>query len=265
MAKKPSPPPVEPSPEASNGYRGPHLQTLKRGIDVLFYVAGSATPVTARTIAEHLGIDRTITHRILRTLVSEKLLAVGDARYSLAARVALVGQSFLDQLVVRHVAMPFQVDLLYRTFEGRPWSISLSLAVDDQLMIINQLWAPNAPLNSIMSIGTRLPLEQTSAGRTILAFSPTEHVVEILGEDRADKLRDRLENIRDAGGVDFAQNEPHIPPGLVALGAVIRGRAGEPIAGLSLSGPGLEDHLDVRGDVATQLRRTAEQIGRSCP
>lgn len=265
MARKATPPTVRPSPGEANGYRGPHLQTLQRGIDVLFFVAESATPVTARTVAEHLDIDRTITHRILRTLVYEKLLTADNGRYSLAARVSILGQSFLDQLVVRQVAMPFQVDLLYRTFEGRPWSISLSVAVDDQLMIINQLWAPNAPLNTIMSIGTRLPLEQTSAGRAILAFSPTERVVEVLGTDRANKLNDRLREIRDVGGVDFAQYEPHIPPGLVALGAVIRGRAGEPIAGLSLSGPGLEHHLDVRGEVATQLRRTAEQIGRSCP
>jgi len=249
---------------AEGGYRGPHLQSLQRGLAVLFHLARTGNAQTAREISEAVGIERTISYRILRTLEAERLVSMRDGRYSVAARSMLFGQSFLDNLVLRHVAMPLQVDLLFRTFAGRPWSVGLSLAIDDQLAIVDELWAPNAPLNTIMSVGTVLPLEHTSAGRAILAALDESEVVARLGVERAGAVRDRLEVVREQG-VEFTNDAPHAPAGIVAVGTAIIGRSGQPVGGLSISGPGVDEFIAPTSEVSLELRRTAEQIGRGCP
>jgi len=45
------------------------------------------------------------------------------------------------------------------------------------------------------------------------------------------------------------------------VAALIRDRAGRPVAGLSISGLGLAPHLSRDSDVALQLRRTGDLIG----
>jgi DNA-binding IclR family transcriptional regulator len=260
----PAKPAAKAETKADIGYRGPHLQSLQRGLAVLFHLARTSTGLTAREVAEAMGIERTISYRILRTLESERMVSLKDGRYSVGVRSMLIGQAYLDNLVLRHVAMPLEVDLLFRTFAGRPWSVGLSLAIDDQLAIVDELWAPNAPLNTIMSVGTVLPLEQTSAGRAILAARSDEEVIAIIGEERYLSVRDRLAEVRKSG-VEYTRDVPHAPAGIVALGAAIIGRSGQPLGGLSISGPGMDEFVDPTSEVATELHRTAEQIGRACP
>ena len=62
----------------------------------------------------------------------------------------------------------------------------------------------------------------------------------------------------------FARDdEPHGRPGMAALSALIRDRGGRAVAGLSISGLGLEPHLARNSTIARKLQRTAQQIGLS--
>lgn len=242
--------------------RGAYLQSLQRGMAVLDALAQSTRPQTAKQVALTLDLDRTITHRILRTLQLEGMVDAVTGGYQLGGRTLLLGNAYLDHLNIRRLAMPYMLDLRYKGFAGRDWSMALFVPVGAIVTIVDQMLPPNGPLDLVLSVGTRFAIDHTAAGRSILAHTDAGRVVELIGAARAAELAQRFEEIRAAGGIDFAgEDEPHGRPGLAAMAALIRDRAGVPVAALSVSGLGLAPHIARDSDVALQLRRTAAQIG----
>jgi len=242
--------------------RGAYLQSLQRGMAVLDALAHSTRPQTAKQVALTLDLDRTITHRILRTLQLEGMVDAVTGGYQLGGRTLLLGNAYLDHLNIRRLAMPYMLDLRYKGFAGRDWSMALFVPVGAIVTIVDQMLPPNGPLDLVLSVGTRFAINHTATGRCILAYTDAGRVVELIGAARAAELAQRFDEIRAAGGIDFAgEDEPHGRPGLAAMAALIRDRAGVPVAALSVSGLGLAPHLTRDSDVALQLRRTAAQIG----
>lgn len=240
------------------------LQSLQRGVAVLTCVGEAQRPLTAREIAESLGLDRTVTHRILRTLESDALLTQVSGRYELGPGNLVIANMYLDRSSVRRAALPYQLDFLYRGFPEKPWALTVMLRVGGHVTDVSRVWSPRAPLDSLLSVGPKIALENAAAGRCVLAFLDHADVVDLLGEERAAELEPRLETIRQTGGIDrvVESERPGIPPGLAALSAVILTRTGTPVAGLTVSGTELAEHLEPNSDVAIRLRRTANEIGR---
>jgi DNA-binding IclR family transcriptional regulator len=131
---------------------------------------------------------------------------------------------------------------------------------------VSQIWSPTAPLDSILSLSD-FPIDQTAAGRCILAYLDRDAAKHIVAEQRLDELEPRFEAIRAAGGIDYVQSmdRADAPAGVSALSALIRSRSGRAIAGLTLSGSELESELDRDSAVAVRLLRTAQQIGARIP
>lgn len=243
--------------------RGAFVQSLSRGIAVLEIVASSTRNLTCREIAEIAGLDRTITHRILCTLKADGLVDVESGRYSLGGRNLLFGNAYLDHLNLRRIALPYLLNLLHNRLSGYSLAtISLFIAIGPFVTSVEQLWPPTAPLDVVLSVGSKLPIETTAAGRCMLAFAPPEEVEDLIGQEAAAKLAKRFAEIRAANGVDYARDdEPHGLPGMGAVSALIRDRNGETVASLSVSGLGLDSQLDRNSEIAIQLRRAADQIG----
>jgi DNA-binding IclR family transcriptional regulator len=246
--------------------RGQLLQSVQRAAAVLEELARAEGTLSARAISERTGVDRTVTHRLLRTLESEGLVRQERGAYSLGTRTLAFGNSFLRHDALRHAALPFQVDLLYRGFVGRPWALSVVLRVGSQMTQVSQIWSPTAPLDSILSLSD-FPIDQTAAGRCILAYLDRDAATHIVAEQRLDELEPRFEAIRAAGGLDFVRSmdRADAPAGVSALSALIQSRGGHPIAGLTLSGSELESELARDSAVAVRLLRTAQQIGARIP
>lgn len=243
--------------------RGSQVQSLSRGIAVLEIVANNYRALTCKEIANLVGIDRTVTHRILRTLEAEGLVEVNAGRYALGARNVLFGNAYLDHLNLRRLALPYLLNLLYKGLSQYSLStMSLFVSVGEYVTIIEQLWPPNAPLDVVLSTGSRLPIEETAAGRCMLAYTPPSEVTRLIGSKYTPELAERFELIRAANGIDFAcDDEPHGLPGMGALSALIRDRNGALVAALSVSGLGLEEQLNRTSAIAVKLRRAADQIG----
>jgi IclR family transcriptional regulator, pca regulon regulatory protein len=237
------------------------LQSIRRGITVLDAVADSLEPLSARRIAEIIGLDRTITHRILRTLELDEMVVQGARGYQLGPKILQLGDSFLRHHPLRLASLPYQVDLLYRGYPNQPWILSVLRPVQRKMAIVTQVWSPTAPLDSLLAVQEHA-IEDSAAGRCVLAYLTKEQAVRRVGQEVSDALEPRLQQIREAGGVDF--NPGHglpTPDGLLAISATIRTRTGVPVAGLTMSGAGLEDHITRNSVLANRLIRTAAQIG----
>ena len=243
------------------GARGAYLQSLRRGILVVGALAQAVEPLSARQITELVGLDRTITHRILRTLELEEMVVQQPAGYQLGPRVLQFGNNFLRHHPLRLASLPYQIDLLYRGYPNQPWALSVLMRVQRHMAIVTQIWSPTAPLDSLLGV-PEYTVEQAASGRCILAYMPKDQVIRLIGRAAAAALEPRLEEIRAAGGLDFTPEVGSArPDGLLALAAVIRTRSGVPLAGLTMSGAGLEDHIGRDSELARRLMRTAERIG----
>ncbi|MDB5451623.1 MAG: IclR family transcriptional regulator [Caulobacteraceae bacterium] len=244
--------------------RTAYVQSLQRGVAVLDVLAASSRPQNAREVAVAAGLDRTITYRILRTLEKEGLVEAAPGGFQLGGKVLLLGNAYLDNLNVRRVALPYTLGLLHGELKGLKISMSLFVAVGAIVTIIDQLRSPEAPLDIIRGVGTRLPIDRTAAGRCLLAYMSPDEVVRLVGAERAAELAPRFVEILAADGVDFATSaEPHGRPGISALSAVIRDRAGAAVACLSVSGIEIEQYANRQSHIASLLRRNADQIGLS--
>jgi IclR family acetate operon transcriptional repressor len=243
---------------------GSMLQSLQRGTAVLDAIASSPERLSAKDLAGRVDLDRTVVHRVLRTLEFEQFVDEVGGRYGLGPRALLLGNSYLRHNPLRQASLPYQVDLLYRGFPDHPWALSVVIPVGAEMTQVTQIWSPTAPLDSLFGVPDRLAIDQTAAGRCILAALPPAEVVALIGTEAAEQLAPRFEEIRAAGYVDFVAPDErgNAPAGLSALSALIRNPSGRPIAGLTLSGTALEEHLDRDSAVAERLRRTAHQIGR---
>lgn len=231
---------------------------------VLDVVARSPQPLATHDIAELVGLERTVVHRIIRTLEAEGLTESVAGRHTLGPRNLHLGNCYLHQLPLRQAALPYQIDLLYRVFAGNPWALSIVVRSGRDITLVSQLWAPNAPLDSLLNVGPLVPVDEAAAGRCMLAYTPEPEVVDLIGSTRATELEPHFERIREQGGVDWisAAERPAIPAGIAAISAVIKTRSGRPIAGLTLSGAELHQHLHAGSDVGSRLARTAQQIGQ---
>jgi DNA-binding IclR family transcriptional regulator len=253
-------PPDEPPQPRS----GSLLQSLQRGTAVLDAIALSPERLSVKELAGRLQLDRTVVHRVLRTLELEQFVEESGGRYGLGPRAVLLGNSYLRHTPLRQASLPYQVDLLYRGFPNQPWALSVMIPVGAEMTPITQIWSPTAPLDSLFGVPDRLAIERTAAGRCILAALPDSEVVALIGPVAAADLQTRFQEIRAAEFVDFVAPDERgsAPAGLSALSALICNHAGRPIAGLTLSGTALEEHLDRHSTIAERLRRTAHQIGR---
>jgi DNA-binding IclR family transcriptional regulator len=247
--------------------RGSYLQSLQRGIAVLDWISSSSVALTAREIAEGVGLDRTVTHRILRTLENEQLVVVDGGRYMLGGRALVFSNSYLARSALRSIGLPFQIDLVHRTFADKPWRLAILEPVGNEMTLVSEIWSASAPLDSLPRLMSR-PLDQSASGRCVLAYMPEEERIALIGEKRTAELAPRFQVIRESGGIDFvtrAEVPPWMGAAAVAIAGLIRHRDGHSAGGLVVSGPGLEEHMTRDSDVSLRILSSAQSIGQNLP
>jgi DNA-binding IclR family transcriptional regulator len=225
-------------------------------------IARHHQPITIAELASALHLERTIVHRIVRTLEAEQLVEAATGGYTLGARTLLLGNCYLDTLTVRGVALPYLVDLTERVIGGRPWTASLIVRINDEAVLVETVYNSAASLDMQLWMGHRFAIDQTAAGRGMLAYMADDQVVGLIGDERARSLAAEFEQIREAGGVAFLRG---VYGDLSAMSATILDRTSEPVAGLVIAGLDLESHLTATSNVTRALRRTAGAISRVLP
>jgi DNA-binding IclR family transcriptional regulator len=145
----------------------PGSQTLARGLTVLQVVATSRRGLTVQEVASHIGVHRTIAHRLLSTLAQFRLVAKGeDGRYRSAAGLAVLGASFDNN--VRQLSLP----TLRALADELGSTVSLLVAEGDQQVAIAVIVPNNVFYQLSFHEGSRYPLERGAAGIALLASMP---------------------------------------------------------------------------------------------
>lgn len=216
-------------------------------------------------LTEALGLPRPTGLRLLEVLRDEGVVTLSqDGYYSLGPRVAVWGQTYLDQLDIREHGSLVMHDLSNDLGE----TCFLGVRDDLQILYVAKVDGPHA-IRPASEVGGRNPLHCTAIGKSLLAYSDDETRDRALREPLERKtentltsaalLRQELDDVRKRGySLDNVENED----GVRCVAAPIRNHENAVVAAVSLSAPAYRMSQPQARRNARKVIAAAQEISR---
>jgi IclR family acetate operon transcriptional repressor len=249
------------------------VQALDRGLQILGHVA-THPGQTLTEIAEATGEAVATVFRALVTLQGHGMVEVEEPGqfWHIGPGAFRTGTAFLRRTkVVERARQPMDA-LMRETGE----TSNLGVEVRDEVVFLAQVETHEA-IRAFFPPGTKGAMHSSGIGKALLAWYPEEKVRGILARQGLEKftsltltsetalLRD-LARTRERG---FSIDDQERAEGMRCVAAPIFNAHGEPVAGLSVSGPafrmGLSDATRFGAIVRAAADRVTEATGGSLP
>lgn len=255
----------DPNSSAGNdGEDTPYAQTLGRGIEMLFLLAGG--PLSSRSIGESLGLNRSTSYRLVQTLAAHGLVErdhSDPALYRLTPRLWEIGVRAIGPNEIRASAGK-AVRMLSEKYGE---TVHLAIYHHGEVVYIDKADAWQ-PIGSYTRLGGRAPAYCVATGKALLAHQPAEEIRRCLDAglqrftphtltDPAE-FYDTLDKIRRDG---HAFNHGEWRQDVGGLAVPLFDATGDPVAALGFSGPA--PRIQERSaELLRTLHETANQISR---
>lgn len=241
-------------------------QTLDRGLQILEAVARSGDPLTVAQAAEIVGLDRTVTHRLVSTLAIRGYLhreGSGGGGYRLGPTCLALASAITD---LRTMARPFLETLAQATGE----TVHVVVLSGREVVFIDGIESPHT-LRVTARTGRLVLAHATSVGKAWLAALPDHRLNELYGQtellpitdqtitDR-DTLTRELETIRDQG---YATSHGESESGVGSIGVAVCNPQGEPRAAMSVALPLDRWSETLETNAVAHLKQAAAALGSS--
>lgn len=237
------------------------LQSVERACAVLEHLATCDAARTASEVARALGLERTVAHRLLRSLEKSGIVwSEKPGSYSIGPRALSIGMSYVEQMKVRRIALPYLMELSFEYTE-RPWSIVLAMFDGKDILLVERLWNPRTPLTSLIEIGGKMPVDRTAAGWAYLSQLPETHARDIVGKRRYAEIKANLDEARRLGGLSFAHEQ--LQPGIDALAAPILDSAARVVALVIVGGTDFERELHPESETSKRVLRLVARVSET--
>lgn len=219
-------------------------QTLSRGIRILEALAARGTATSTPELAAELGLHRSITYRLIRTL-EEHRLVVRDERglFELGPRLASLAATVERDL--QQAALP----ALRSAAEDLGATCFLVQHDRDEAITLASVQPPRSTVMIAQHPGTRHPLGIGAPGRAVLSLLPRERWPEELSEQH----RVEAEAVRESG---YAFSHDEVIPGLQAVAVPLELRGHEALA-LGVAFLALELSPE---EIGARLRQAAAEV-----
>jgi IclR family transcriptional regulator, acetate operon repressor len=225
----------------SDTRNGTPTATVARVTAVLDAFAAADTDLGVTELASHLGLAKSVVHRLVKALVDAEYVAHSPAtrRYSLGPKAVRLGLVAVGQMRIRERALPYLRDLAAETGE----TATLSLLVGDHRVYAEQVESTQAVRQSVQ-IGSSAHLFLGASGKAILAFLPAPRRAAILrhvgGTRHADgsqvdtqALARELDQIRQRG---YATSQSERVLGAASAAAPVLDHHGDVVGSISVAG-----------------------------
>ncbi|MBD3764675.1 MAG: IclR family transcriptional regulator [Rhodobacterales bacterium] len=249
------------------------IQAVDRAIHLLRILADSPG-MTLSELAQADGQSPATVYRVLVTLQGHGVVELeGPGQiWHVGSGAFRIGSAFLRRTKVVERARQPMDQLMRETGE----TANLGIESRDEVLFLSQVETHEA-IRAFFPPGTKSPMHVSGIGKALLAWYPEERVRGILRRrglpgftslsltSETTLLRD-LARTRDRG---FAIDDQERAEGMRCVAAPIFNAHGEPVAGLSVSGPafrmGLSDAARIGAQVRAAADRVTEAIGGSAP
>lgn len=249
------------------------VQSLDRGLKVLGVVA-AGDGLSLSEIAVAADLPPSTAYRMLATLETHAMVEFDrqEQLWSVGVGTYRMGAAFLRRRKLVDRARTVMQELMENTGE----TANLGVAEEDCIVFVSQVETHQA-IRAFFRPGQRSPFHASGIGKAVLAYLPAERVDSIVGKagleaftekTRANRpaLASDLTGIR-ARGWSVDDEERH--PGMRCVAAAIFNEFGEPIGGISVSGPTVRMTAERIGAIGPQVHAAAAtitaMIGGSAP
>jgi DNA-binding IclR family transcriptional regulator len=215
-------------------------------------------------IANKINIPKSTTHRLLAALQEDGLIEqeneTGD--YRLGFELVSLAGVLLRSLDVRDVAFPYMRSIADRWSE----TVCLDVLRGADIIIVEQIPGQHF-LNTAGTFAARQPAHCTSTGKVLLAYAGKDYIERNLSETlpaytastitSREQLIEELSEIRQKG---FAVVVGEYGDMVTAIATPIKGRSGEVVAAMSISGPSLRINNYEIEEIVEELKNVSAKI-----
>ena len=211
---RPEPPTVTITAGAVVGDAAPASQTLDRGLRALELVAAAAEPMTTADVAVALGLHRSITYRMLRTLENRRLVD----RDASGAWLPGAGLAVLATNVVPEVRLAAQ-PVLEALANDTAMTAFLVIRDHDEAVTVSVVEPRSAIAHVTYRPGKRHPVHRGAPGLALLAGARAAETG--VGDGRPE--RPEVTECRERG---WAYSESEVLPGMKSVASPVLGDDG---------------------------------------
>jgi IclR family transcriptional regulator, KDG regulon repressor len=248
----------------SNSDSEPSVQSIDRAVQVLrCFEKGDKLGLTE--ISKAIGLHKSTTYGIVTTLKNNGFLDKNEdtGKYQLGIELYRIAANV--QVDLRDVCQPHIKQLCGETGE----TVNLVIP-DDTHVIYIEKWESAHSVRISTSIGKRLPMYCTGAGKAILAFLPDSESSSILDKSMLvqhtkntlvskEALVRQLEEVREKG---FAVDMEELEDGLICVAVPIMNPQHRPVAALSCAGPKQRMSAENIDTISVELLKHAREIAQ---
>jgi DNA-binding IclR family transcriptional regulator len=213
---------------------------VRKAITVLRLFGGNVKSLGLQDVVAATGYSKTVCHRLLSTLVSERFLVQfqGTARYSLGPDLITLARSNLS-----HEGLLVNAEPALSSIARETGDVAILYVLDGVSALCIDRRDGDYPIRTAgVAVGGRLPLHCGGGPMALLSFAPADVVNRVLEgpleaatprtEINPDRIRHRIEQVRERG---YAIGDEDLFEFVVAIGAPIFYR-GNLVAALSVGG-----------------------------
>ena len=240
------------------------VQSLDRALKILAIVA-EADGLSLSEIAERSDLAPSTAYRMLTTLARHGMVEFDEAEqlWSVGVETYRMGAAFLRRRKLVDRARTVMQQLMESTGE----TANLGVAEDDCVVFVSQVETHQA-IRAFFRPGTRSPFHASGIGKAILAYVRPDRVAAIIAStglqsftgktlSQAPELSADLAEIRARG---WSVDDEERYPGMRCVAAAIFNEFGEPVGGVSISGPTVRVTPERLAAIGPEVRDAAAAI-----
>ncbi len=219
------------------------VKSLYKALRILDCFKPDTPELGITEISEQLGLYKSNVHNIVDTFVKAGYLEQNpeNGKYRLGLKILELGNVISSNINFRKIIVPYMQQLADETKE----TVYLGIPSETEVIYLDSA-SPKNQLSTRSMLGVKAPLYCTGIGKAMLAFMPEETADAVSAKglkkytdqtitDRQ-ALLDELALIRSRG---YSTDNMEHEFGIKCVGMPVRGRKGQVIAGISISGPSL--------------------------
>jgi DNA-binding IclR family transcriptional regulator len=216
------------------------VKSANRALDIFELLAEESHGLTVAEISDKLGLARSSTHGLVRTLHSRGYLTEdGVRRYHLGTRLIQLGLNVADRLELRTAARGPLERLVAATHD----TALLVVPEDGELLYVDKVLSDARDVRTDPRVSSRRPLHCSSLGKALLAAlddGAVLAIVDVIGLERVTEysiaeLDDLLADLAQTRRRGYAVDRQEALVGVWCVGAPVRDHTGRSVAAISLS------------------------------
>ena len=240
------------------------VQSLDRALRILAIVA-EGSGLSLSEIANRSGVPAPTAYRMLTTLEAHGMVEFDKTGqlWSIGVETYRMGAAFLRGRKLIDRARAVMQDLMEKTGE----TANLGVAEDDCVVFVSQVETHQA-IRAFFRPGTRSPFHASGIGKAVLAHLDGDRVAAIARRAGLETFTERTLSTLPALARDLAEtrergwsvDDEERHPGMRCVAAAIFNEFGEPVGGVSVSGPTVRVTPERLAEIGPLVRDAAGEI-----